>query len=166
MHPGCRHAWLQVDKGALYIPAGVYRISQVLDTRKSIVLRGAGKNLTTIYIPVSLTDVYGNTWSEVSGSFTSHTAVGWCDAVRETAVVPDSGYPKLHTVCVTVTAVACWHCQPLFRKLKTGLRQWQWELVHMHNSHTAIVLTAIVLSMFEKGRSEAALVTPVIISAL
>lgn len=56
---------LQVVNGALYIPAGVYRITKALNTRKAIVLRGAGKNLTTIYIPVSLTDVYGNTWSEV-----------------------------------------------------------------------------------------------------
>lgn len=57
--------WLQVVNGALFIPAGVYRITKALDMRKSVVLRGAGKNLTTIYIPVSLTDVYGNTWSEV-----------------------------------------------------------------------------------------------------
>jgi hypothetical protein len=56
----------QVNNGALYLPAGVYRITKALNTRKNIVLRGAGKNLTTIYIPVSLTDVYGNTWSEVS----------------------------------------------------------------------------------------------------
>jgi hypothetical protein len=55
----------QVVNGALLIPAGVYRITKVIHMRKSIVLRGAGKNLTTIYIPVSLTDVYGNTWSEV-----------------------------------------------------------------------------------------------------
>ncbi|KAF6262421.1 hypothetical protein COO60DRAFT_1676006 [Scenedesmus sp. NREL 46B-D3] len=45
-------------------PSGVYRITKTLDMRKSVVLRGAGKNLTTIYIPVSLTDVYGNSWSE------------------------------------------------------------------------------------------------------
>jgi hypothetical protein len=51
--------------GALFIPAGVYRITKTLDMRKSVVLRGAGKTRTIIYIPVSLTEVYGNTWSEV-----------------------------------------------------------------------------------------------------
>lgn len=56
---------LQVVNGALFIPAGVYRIRQALNIRKSVVLRGAGRDLTTIYIPVSLSDVYGNTWSEV-----------------------------------------------------------------------------------------------------
>eukprot|EP00879_Flechtneria_rotunda_P027878 GHRR01029920.1.p1 GENE.GHRR01029920.1~~GHRR01029920.1.p1 ORF type:complete len:120 (-),score=25.74 GHRR01029920.1:447-806(-) len=58
---------LQVNNGALYLPPGVYRLTKALDIRKAILLRGAGKGLTTIYIPVSLTDVYGNTWSEVSG---------------------------------------------------------------------------------------------------
>jgi hypothetical protein len=58
----------QVVNGALFIPAGVYRITRIIDMRKSVVLRGAGTNLTTIYIPVSLTDVYGNTWSEVRRS--------------------------------------------------------------------------------------------------
>jgi hypothetical protein len=57
---------LQVVDGALFIPTGVYRITKTLDMRKSVVLRGAGKNRTIIYIPVSLTEVYGNTWSEAS----------------------------------------------------------------------------------------------------
>jgi hypothetical protein len=60
---------LQVQNGALLIPAGVYRITKTLDTRKSVVLRGAGKGLTTLYFPFSLTDVYGNTWSEVGPIF-------------------------------------------------------------------------------------------------
>jgi hypothetical protein len=55
----------KVVNGALFIPAGVYRITKTLDMRKSVVLRGAGKTRTIIYIPVSLTEVYGNTWSEV-----------------------------------------------------------------------------------------------------
>eukprot|EP00879_Flechtneria_rotunda_P014975 GHRR01015645.1.p1 GENE.GHRR01015645.1~~GHRR01015645.1.p1 ORF type:complete len:375 (+),score=100.13 GHRR01015645.1:230-1354(+) len=54
----------KVNNGALYLPPGVYRLTKALDIRKAILLRGAGKGLTTIYIPVSLTDVYGNTWSE------------------------------------------------------------------------------------------------------
>jgi hypothetical protein len=54
-----------VQNGALFIPAGVYRITKTLDIRKGIVFRGAGKALTTLYFPFSLTQVYGNTWSEV-----------------------------------------------------------------------------------------------------
>jgi hypothetical protein len=57
---------LQVNNGAILVPAGVYRITKTLDTRKNIVLRGAGKTLTMLYFPLSLTQVYGNTWSEVS----------------------------------------------------------------------------------------------------
>jgi hypothetical protein len=42
----------------------VYRITRVIETRKAIVLRGAGKDATTLFFPLSLTDVYGNTWNE------------------------------------------------------------------------------------------------------
>jgi len=56
---------MQVLRGAILIPAGVYRITKTLDTRKSLVFRGAGKTLTTLYFPFSLTEVYGNTWTEV-----------------------------------------------------------------------------------------------------
>lgn len=55
----------QVQRGAILIPAGVYRITKTLDIHKGIVFRGAGKGLTTLYFPLSLTQVYGNTWSEV-----------------------------------------------------------------------------------------------------
>lgn len=58
---------MQVQSGAILIPAGVYRITKTLDTRKGVVLRGAGKTLTTLFFPFSLTQVYGNTWSEVGG---------------------------------------------------------------------------------------------------
>lgn len=66
---------LQVLNGALLIPAGVYRITKTLDTRKSIVLRGAGKGLTTLYFPFSLTEVYGNTWSEVGPTLGAYLLV-------------------------------------------------------------------------------------------
>ena len=50
--------------GALYIPPGIYRLTKVIETRKSIVLRGAGKDATILYFPFSLTEVMGNTWNE------------------------------------------------------------------------------------------------------
>lgn len=57
----------------------MYRITKTLDTRKSIVLRGAGKDLTTLFFPKSLTEVYGNTWSEVRGEWVVVVvAVGGC----------------------------------------------------------------------------------------
>jgi hypothetical protein len=54
----------------------VYRITKTLDIRKGIVFRGAGKALTTLYFPFSLTQVYGNTWSEVRSY---KTAIVNCD---------------------------------------------------------------------------------------
>lgn len=66
VHARVAHATAaQVQRGAILIPAGVYRITKTLDTRKSVVLRGAGKGLTTLFFPKSLTQVYGNSWSEV-----------------------------------------------------------------------------------------------------
>lgn len=71
------HATQQVDNGALLVPSGVYRITRALDTRKAIVLRGAGKDNTTLYMPMSLTDVYGNTWSEVCGAHCLLVLLAW-----------------------------------------------------------------------------------------
>jgi hypothetical protein len=68
----CGLSTTQVANGAILVPAGVYRITKTLDTRKNIVLRGAGKTLTTLYFPLSLTQVYGNTWSEVSRSHSGY----------------------------------------------------------------------------------------------
>ena len=54
----------QVRNGALYIPPGVYRLSGIIDVNASVVLRGAGKDSTTLYFNHSLTDIKGNTYSE------------------------------------------------------------------------------------------------------
>lgn len=90
----------QVVNGALFIPAGVYRIRQVLNIRKSVVLRGAGRDLTTIYIPVSLTDVYGNTWSEVRSY--SHARVRECTSeLTHGRHVPACAWmPRLLSACI------------------------------------------------------------------
>lgn len=58
---------LQINNGAIYIPPGVYRITKPLETRKNIVYRGAGKDVTILYFPFSLTDVFGNSYSKVGG---------------------------------------------------------------------------------------------------
>ncbi len=49
-------------KGAIFIPAGTYVISQKLQiTRGDLVLRGEGPAKTILYFPKSLTDLFGNT---------------------------------------------------------------------------------------------------------
>lgn len=59
------YAVVQVKSGAVFLPAGTYKLTRRLDIRKALLLRGEGRDLTTLYFPQSLTDVYGNTWSEV-----------------------------------------------------------------------------------------------------
>lgn len=52
---------------AVYLPAGRYRVTKRIFVRKSVVLRGAGQDRTTIYCPLSLTEVYGNSWAGGEG---------------------------------------------------------------------------------------------------
>jgi hypothetical protein len=42
----------------------VYRLSGIIDINTSVLLRGAGKDATTLYFNCSLTDLKGNTYSE------------------------------------------------------------------------------------------------------
>ncbi len=54
----------QAGGGVIFLPAGTYVLSRPLViTRSNVVLRGEGQGLTTIHIPVSLSDVYQGTWS-------------------------------------------------------------------------------------------------------
>ncbi len=58
-------AFAEVSAGGVYLPAGTYIITRVLQTFKgSLVLVGAGKDKTTLYFPKSLTDIYGNKYME------------------------------------------------------------------------------------------------------
>lgn len=45
---------------AVFFPAGKYVITKRIDIRKQVVLRGAGRDATTLYFPHSLADVYGS----------------------------------------------------------------------------------------------------------
>ncbi|KAI8464294.1 MAG: pectin lyase fold/virulence factor [Monoraphidium minutum] len=45
---------------AVFFPPGKYVITRKIDIRKGIVLRGAGRDKTTLYFPKSLAEVYGN----------------------------------------------------------------------------------------------------------
>lgn len=52
---------------AIYLPPGRYRITEMINITKPIILRGAGPAHTTLYFPFSLTEVYGNTPDSSSG---------------------------------------------------------------------------------------------------
>jgi hypothetical protein len=49
------------QNGAVYIPAGRYRLRRQLKIAKSVVLRGAGRDQTTLYFPESLSATVGAT---------------------------------------------------------------------------------------------------------
>jgi len=49
-------------------PALLCRLNSTLSITKSLVLRGAGRGLSTIYMPSSLTDLQGNTWGRYTNA--------------------------------------------------------------------------------------------------
>jgi hypothetical protein len=50
--------------GVIYLPAGTYILTSVINIRKQIVIRGDGPDKTILRFPKSLTDLYGNTYVE------------------------------------------------------------------------------------------------------
>lgn len=52
---------------AIYIPPGRYRITEMINITKSVILRGAGPTQTVLFFPLSLTEVYGNIPDSSSG---------------------------------------------------------------------------------------------------
>ncbi|MCU0749595.1 MAG: hypothetical protein MUF13_08630, partial [Akkermansiaceae bacterium] len=79
------------ENGAILIPAGRYKITRVLYIRKSnIVLRGAGRSLTTLVFPNHLTDLIGappgtaglESWSWSGGLI-------WVEGVETTTKLAD-----------------------------------------------------------------------------
>ena len=48
--------------GAIYIPAGTYKLTAQINITHPVVLRGASKSETTLLFPHSLTDLFGNTF--------------------------------------------------------------------------------------------------------
>jgi rhamnogalacturonyl hydrolase YesR len=64
--------------GAIYIPAGRYKITDFVNIQKSnIVLRGAGPGRTTLWFPRSLTGVFPRPGSNSSGTPTSEYSFGY-----------------------------------------------------------------------------------------
>ena len=57
-----QRALAEVQSGVILIPAGVYVLSNIIDHRKPIVLRGEGTDKTILYFTNSLTDIKGNSW--------------------------------------------------------------------------------------------------------
>lgn len=56
------------DGGVVEVPAGTFVLSERLRLPSGVVLQGAGSGLTTLEIPVSLTEAYGNTGLEGGGT--------------------------------------------------------------------------------------------------
>ena len=66
------------SSGAIFIPAGRYKITDFVTIQKSnIVLRGAGAGKTTLWFPRSLTDVFPRPGSNSSGTPTSEYSFGY-----------------------------------------------------------------------------------------
>lgn len=66
-------ALAKVEKGAIFIPEGRYKVTQILTMNKSgVVLRGAGPSKSVIYCPTSLTDIKPNWGATTNGKATSN----------------------------------------------------------------------------------------------
>lgn len=63
------------DSAVIFIPAGRYVISRKLDITKRVVLRGAGRNATTLLLTKSLTNLGGNTWTSGNSQYTYSPAL-------------------------------------------------------------------------------------------
>jgi hypothetical protein len=63
----------KVERGAIAVPPGRYRISKILEiTRSGIVLRGAGSERSVLVCPVPLNDIKPNWGATTSGQRTSN----------------------------------------------------------------------------------------------
>jgi len=63
----------KTKSGAIYIPKGRYKITKILNIRKSgIVLRGAGPDKSILYFPIPLNDIKPNWGHTTSGRPTSN----------------------------------------------------------------------------------------------
>eukprot|EP00879_Flechtneria_rotunda_P023635 GHRR01025009.1.p1 GENE.GHRR01025009.1~~GHRR01025009.1.p1 ORF type:complete len:378 (+),score=81.41 GHRR01025009.1:302-1435(+) len=58
------------DQAVIYIPAGIYVISNKLEIQKRVVLKGAGRNATILRFTKSLTDIGNNTWAGGNSQYT------------------------------------------------------------------------------------------------
>lgn len=65
-----------ISSGVIYLPAGTYILTAVINIRKQIVIRGDGQDKTILRFPKSLTDLYGNTYVEGSWVGTSQYSHG------------------------------------------------------------------------------------------
>ena len=68
-----KDAIAQTSQGAIMIPAGRYKITDILEIRKpNLVLRGKGPEQTTLFFPEYLNDIKPNWGSTTSGRPTSN----------------------------------------------------------------------------------------------
>ena len=55
------------EGSVLQLPPGKFKITEMINITKPIILRGSGPSQTTLYFPFALADVYGNTPDSTSG---------------------------------------------------------------------------------------------------
>jgi hypothetical protein len=71
--PAFRKALAEVKSGAIEIPAGRYRITDLLEiTRPNVVLRGAGPDRTVLFCPAPLNEIKPNWGATTEGRRTSN----------------------------------------------------------------------------------------------
>jgi hypothetical protein len=96
--------------GAVSIPAGRYKITQVIKvTRPNLVLRGAGTGATTLYFPRSLTEVLGSgpAWAGNNGAWSWAGGFLWFegkDNGTKLADITGSAVRGAKTITVSTTA--------------------------------------------------------------
>jgi hypothetical protein len=104
--------------GVIYLPAGVYKISQVITIRKPIVLRGDGPRQTILHLPRSLTDILGNAWK---GGRSDHTHGGRrLRHAGKLAEISDSNSEGGRPVCVEHVVAVGFHNSQASIRLRAG----------------------------------------------
>jgi Pectate lyase superfamily protein len=71
-HPATSDLDVLHSGSVLFMPAGRYLLTAVINIRKNVTLRGAGRGSTVLYFPHSLSEIYGSAWLEGGVSAYSH----------------------------------------------------------------------------------------------
>jgi hypothetical protein len=107
---------------------GTYILTAVINFRKSIIIRGEGRSRTYLKFPKSLSDLYGNTWTEGKWKGTSQYSHGsgfiniggWDPTARDFSKLSDiTAVRLLEKIYNSKPAMPCSVMQNL--RLKSGM---------------------------------------------
>jgi len=99
-------------RGAIYVPPGRYRITKILEIKRSgVVLRGAGADKTVLFFPTPLNDIRPNWGATTSGRRTSNYSwsggfVWFKGSFRSKPIAAVTGEAKRGGKSVTVSSTA------------------------------------------------------------